>query len=84
MNATDPRFVMPLFRAALQAGTHYLDMAMSLSHPNEDDPHSKTGVKLGDEQFALAPEWEQRGQAGAGRDGRRARAVRRLRPARGR
>ena len=24
MNATDPRFVMPLFRAALQAGTHYL------------------------------------------------------------
>ncbi len=62
MNATDPRFVMPLFRAALQAGTHYLDMAMSLSHPNEDDPHSKTGVKLGDEQFALAPEWEQRGR----------------------
>ena len=62
MNATDPRFVMPLFRAALQAGTHYLDMAMSLSHPDQDDPHSKTGVKLGDEQFALAPEWEQRGK----------------------
>jgi len=33
MNATDPRFVMPLFRAALQAGTHYLDIAMSLSYP---------------------------------------------------
>ena len=32
MNATDPRFMMPLFRAALQAGTHYLDMAMSLSY----------------------------------------------------
>jgi saccharopine dehydrogenase-like NADP-dependent oxidoreductase len=62
MNATDPRFVMPLFRAALQAGTHYLDMAMSLSRPNRDDPYSKTGVKLGDEQFALAPEWEQRGR----------------------
>ena len=62
MNATDPRFVMPLFRAALQAGTHYLDMAMSLSHPDQDDPHSKTGVKLGDEQFALVPEWEQRGK----------------------
>ncbi len=62
MNATDPRFVMPLFRAALQAGTHYLDMAMSVSHPDQDDPHSKTGVKLGDEQFALAPEWEQRGK----------------------
>ena len=62
MNATDPRFVMPLFRAALQAGTHYLDMAMSLSHPDQDDPHSTTGVKLGDEQFALAPEWERRGK----------------------
>ena len=62
MNATDPRFVMPLFRAALQAGTHYLDMAMSLSHPHQDDPYSNTGVKLGDEQFALAPEWEQRGK----------------------
>jgi saccharopine dehydrogenase-like NADP-dependent oxidoreductase len=33
MNTADPRFVMPLFRAALQAGTHYLDMAMSLSYP---------------------------------------------------
>jgi len=62
MNATDPRFVMPLFRAALQAGTHYLDMAMSLSHPDQDDPYSNTGVKLGDEQFALAPEWERRGK----------------------
>jgi saccharopine dehydrogenase (NAD+, L-lysine forming) len=62
MNATDPRFVMPLFRAALQAGTHYLDMASSLSHPDQDEPYSKTGVKLGDEQFALAPEWEQRGR----------------------
>ena len=54
MNATDPRFVMPLFRAALQAGTHYLDMAMSLSHTHPDEPYRKTGVKLGDEQFALA------------------------------
>src|SRR5271169_6538127 len=27
MNAADPRFVLPLFRAALAAGTHYLDMA---------------------------------------------------------
>lgn len=62
MNATDPRFVMPLFRAALQAGTHYLDMAMSLSHPDQDAPYSKTGVKLGDEQFALASEWEASGK----------------------
>ena len=62
MNATDPRFVMPLFRAALRAGTHYLDMAMSLSHPDPGAPYQKTGVKLGDDQFALADQW-----AGAGR-----------------
>ncbi len=62
MNATDPRFVMPLYRAALQAGTDYLDMAMSLSRPDADEPYSKTGVKLGDEQFALAGQWEERGK----------------------
>jgi saccharopine dehydrogenase (NAD+, L-lysine forming) len=62
VNAVDPRFVMPLFNGALHAGTHYLDMAMSLSHPHPQHPYSETGVKLGDEQFALAASWEQRGQ----------------------
>src|ERR1700726_2559734 len=62
MNATDPRFVMPLFRAALNAGVHYLDMAMSLSHPDPQDPYRKTGVKLGDDQFALARQWEESGK----------------------
>ena len=61
MNATDPRFVMPLFRAALAGGAHYLDMAMSLSKPHPTDPYSRPGVKLGDEQFALADEWEKAG-----------------------
>jgi saccharopine dehydrogenase (NAD+, L-lysine forming) len=58
MNAADPRFVMPLFRAAVAARTHYLDMAMSLSHPHQDEPYRMTGVKLGDDQFAMAPAWE--------------------------
>jgi saccharopine dehydrogenase (NAD+, L-lysine forming) len=58
MNATDPRFVMPLFRAALAAGVTYLDMAMSLSYPDPDDPYGKTGVKLGDDQFAMADQWD--------------------------
>ena len=62
MNAADPRFVMPQFRAALAAGTHYLDMAMSLSHPDPEEPYARTGVKLGDEQFAMAAEWEQSGK----------------------
>jgi saccharopine dehydrogenase-like NADP-dependent oxidoreductase len=38
-----------------------MDMAMSLSHPHAEEPYSKTGVKLGDEQFELAPKWEERG-----------------------
>lgn len=62
MNATDPRFVMPLFRAALAAGTHYLDMAMSLSRPHPSRPYGECGVKLGDEQFERAGEWERSGR----------------------
>jgi saccharopine dehydrogenase-like NADP-dependent oxidoreductase len=61
LNAVDPRFVMPLFRAALASGVNYLDMAMSLSRPHPDDPFATPGVKLGDEQFALAGEWESKG-----------------------
>jgi saccharopine dehydrogenase (NAD+, L-lysine forming) len=62
MNATDPRFVMNLYAAALRAGVHYLDMAMSLSRPHPDAPYSTPGVKLGDDQFALAGEWERSGR----------------------
>jgi saccharopine dehydrogenase-like NADP-dependent oxidoreductase len=62
LNATDPRFVMPLFRAALAAGANYLDMAMSLSRPNPDQPYALTGVKLGDEQFELADKWDDAGR----------------------
>ena len=62
LNATDPRFVMPLFRAALTAGSHYLDMAMSLSRPHPERPYEECGVKLGDEQFALAGPWRDGGR----------------------
>jgi saccharopine dehydrogenase (NAD+, L-lysine-forming) len=58
LNAVDPRFVMPVFEGALAAGADYLDMAMSLSKPNPDLPYAETGVKLGDEQFAAAADWE--------------------------
>ncbi len=62
MNAVDPRFVMPVFRAAFAGGAHYLDMAMSLSKPHPEKPYELTGVKLGDEQFALDAQWRERGQ----------------------
>ncbi|MBM7442891.1 saccharopine dehydrogenase family protein [Streptomyces sp. HB132] len=62
LNATDPRFVMPLFEAALAHGAHYLDMAMSLSRPHPSRPYEECGVKLGDAQFDRAPEWEAAGR----------------------
>ncbi|MBV2353039.1 saccharopine dehydrogenase NADP-binding domain-containing protein [Streptomyces sp. J2-1] len=62
LNATDPRFVMPLFRAAGAAGATYVDMAMSLSRPHPDRPYEVCGTKLGDEQFAVAGEWADAGR----------------------
>ncbi|MDQ3628568.1 MAG: saccharopine dehydrogenase NADP-binding domain-containing protein [Actinomycetota bacterium] len=62
LNAVDPRFVMPIFQAALAAGADYLDMAMSLSRPHPDEPHARTGVKLGDEQFAATQQWQDAGR----------------------
>jgi saccharopine dehydrogenase-like NADP-dependent oxidoreductase len=62
LGATDPRFTMPIFRAALASRIHYLDMAMSLSTPHPDAPYEKTGVKLGDEQFAVAEDWAASGK----------------------
>jgi saccharopine dehydrogenase-like NADP-dependent oxidoreductase len=61
LNAADPRFVMPIFDACFRAGVTYLDMAMSLSQPHPTAPHSEVGVKLGDDQFARAAEWDERG-----------------------
>ncbi|MFE2164637.1 saccharopine dehydrogenase family protein [Streptomyces sp. NPDC059447] len=62
LNATDPRFVMPLFEAALAANSHYVDMAMSLSRPHPANPYAQCGVKLGDEQFERAGDWEKSGR----------------------
>jgi saccharopine dehydrogenase-like NADP-dependent oxidoreductase len=61
-NAVDPRFVMTIFTGALAAGADYLDMAMSLSQRHPQAPYEKVGVKLGDEQFARAGDWEAAGR----------------------
>lgn len=62
LNAVDPRFVMPIFNACKTAGVTYLDMAMSLSQRHPEQPFTQTHIKLGDEQFAVAGEWERDGQ----------------------
>jgi saccharopine dehydrogenase (NAD+, L-lysine forming) len=61
LNAVDPRFVMPVFRAAFDVGATYMDMAMSLSEPHPERPYELVGKKLGDDQFADADRWEERG-----------------------
>ncbi|TFD90662.1 ATP-binding protein [Cryobacterium lactosi] len=62
MNAVEPKFVQSIFAGALAAGADYLDMAMSLSEPHPTEPHTETGIKLGDDQFEQAGDWETSGR----------------------
>jgi saccharopine dehydrogenase-like NADP-dependent oxidoreductase len=62
VNAVDPRFVLPVFHAALAAGADYLDTAMSLSRPHPERPTQECGVKLGDDQLAEHAAWEAAGR----------------------
>ncbi len=62
MNAVEPKFVPSVFAGALAAGADYLDMAMSLSEPHPTDPFRQPGVKLGDDQFEQAGDWEAAGR----------------------
>src|SRR4051794_7302395 len=52
LNATDPRFVLPIFEAAFQSRCTYLDMAMSLSGPD---------TLLGQEQLDQHDRWADAG-----------------------
>jgi saccharopine dehydrogenase (NAD+, L-lysine-forming) len=61
VNAADPRFVPSLFDAAFEAGTDYMDMAVSLSEPHPTDPFRQPGVLLGDYQFPKHDEWRSAG-----------------------
>ena len=68
MNAVDPRFVMPIFDGAFAAGATTSTWRCRCSQPHpERRLRASAGVKLGDEQFAVADEWEAAGPAGAGR-----------------
>jgi len=62
INAVEPKFVPTIFAACYTAGANYLDMAMSLSEAHENDPFHKTGIKLGDAQYALNEQWQRAGK----------------------
>jgi len=61
LNSVDPLFNVPIFDACLEAGTTYLDMAMTLSEPHPTNPFEEVGIKLGDYQFERAEAWEEKG-----------------------
>ena len=61
MNAVDPVFNKQIFDAAYNVGVNYMDMAMTLSEPNPQDPFHQPGIKLGDYQFDKAKDWEAKG-----------------------
>ena len=62
LNACDPRLNPRIFAAAQQADVTYLDMAMTLSERDPHRPYERTGVLLGDVQFAEHDEWEAAGR----------------------
>ncbi len=62
LNAVDPRFVMPVFRAALAADADYMDLALSTSTPHPTDPYGTVGRLIGDEQFAMDDLWREHGR----------------------
>ncbi len=62
LNACDPWLNPSIFAAAARAGCTYLDMAMTLSQRHPERPFEQPGVMLGDDQFAVAGEWEEAGR----------------------
>jgi saccharopine dehydrogenase (NAD+, L-lysine forming) len=61
LNACDPRFNEPIFDAAFQARTTYLDMAMTLSKPHPQRPYELPGITLGAYQLDRHEQWQQAG-----------------------
>jgi saccharopine dehydrogenase-like NADP-dependent oxidoreductase len=61
LNACDPRFNEPIFEAAFEARTTYLDMAMTLSKPHPQRPYELPGVTLGAYQLERDERWRQAG-----------------------
>ncbi|MCW3032393.1 MAG: Saccharopine dehydrogenase [Solirubrobacterales bacterium] len=61
LNACDPRFNEPIFGACFDARVTYLDMAMTLSHPDSERPYEQPGEMLGDRQLSRHEQWEAAG-----------------------
>ena len=63
MNAVDPVFNMSIFDGAFAGRAPTTSTwRCRCRKPHPDAPYEKTGVKLGDEQFAVADEWEAAGR----------------------
>jgi saccharopine dehydrogenase-like NADP-dependent oxidoreductase len=61
LNACDPRLNQPIFDACLETRVSYLDMAMTLSHPDPKRPHELPGEMLGEYQLGRDLQWREAG-----------------------
>jgi saccharopine dehydrogenase (NAD+, L-lysine forming) len=61
LNACDPRLNEPIFAAAFDTRTTYLDMAMTLSRPHPERPYQLPGTLLGEHQLARDEQWQEAG-----------------------
>jgi saccharopine dehydrogenase-like NADP-dependent oxidoreductase len=61
MNAVEPSLNEGIFDACFDAGTGYLDCALSLSKPHPERPFELAHIKLGDYQFDRHEAWKRSG-----------------------
>jgi saccharopine dehydrogenase (NAD+, L-lysine-forming) len=61
-NLVAPNFNPALLQAALKAQTHYLDTAMTVSERHPSGKIGPCGVKLGDKEYVLSPDFEKIGK----------------------
>ncbi len=60
MNGCPQHYNPSIFEAAFDAGCHYMDMAMTLSTRDPDQPFSRVGVMLGDYQYERHFAWKEK------------------------
>jgi saccharopine dehydrogenase-like NADP-dependent oxidoreductase len=61
-NLVAPNFNPALLQAALKAQTHYMDTAMTVSKKHPQGLIGPCGVKLGDEEYPLGPDFDKIGK----------------------
>ncbi|MDD6311674.1 MAG: saccharopine dehydrogenase NADP-binding domain-containing protein [Firmicutes bacterium] len=62
LNACDPRMNYCIFDACLEAGSGYMDCAMTLAKNHPEKPYEMVGSLQGEYQFASSDKWKEAGK----------------------